>query len=70
MVAQCTFLGSVTGISMAGNTQTQGMERARNSAKNHAAELGATHIVLGDITPARHEYTISGRAYKCGSAQP
>ena len=66
MVAQCTFLGSVSGISMAGNTQTQAMERARNSARDQAAKLGATHVVLGDMTPARHSYTVSGRAYRCG----
>ena len=70
MVEQCTFLGSVTGISMAGNTQTQAMERARNSAKNQVAVLGATHVVLQDMTPARGSYTISGRAYKCSSALP
>jgi hypothetical protein len=43
------------------------LERARNSARNHAAELGATHIVLGEMTPANRSYTISGRAYKCGA---
>src|SRR3954447_2160446 len=66
MVAQCSFVGSVTGISMAGNTQTQAMERARNSARDQAAKLGATHVVLADMTPARHSYTVSGRAYRCG----
>ena len=68
MVAQCSFLGSVTGISMAGNTQTQAMERARNGARDQAAKLGATHVVLGDMTPARRSYTVSGRAYRCGDA--
>src|SRR3954468_22783005 len=67
MVAQCTFVGNVSGISMAGNTQTQAMERARNSARDQAAKLGATHVVLGDMTPARHSYTVSGRAYRCGN---
>jgi len=67
MVARCSFLGNVTGISMAGNTQTQAMERARNSARDQAAKLGATHVVLGDMTPARHSYTVSGRAYRCAS---
>lgn len=68
MVAQCTFVGSVTGISMAGNTQTQAMERARNSARDQAAKLGATHVVLGDMTPAHHSYTVSGRAYRCANS--
>jgi len=49
-------------------TQTQAMERARNSARDQAAKLGATHVVLGDMTPARRSYTVSGRAYRCGDA--
>jgi hypothetical protein len=69
MVEQCTFVGNVSGISMAGNTQKQAMERARDSAKNDAAALGATHVILGDITPAQRSYTIFGRAYRCGAAQ-
>lgn len=69
MVAQCTFVGSVSGISMIGNTKAQGMERARNSAKNNAAELGATHVVLGDMLPASGSYNISGKAYRCDGAK-
>lgn len=66
-VAQCEFLGLVSGTSMLGGAV---QERARANAKTHAlnaaAAKGATHIVWTDVTSTMSQgASAQGRAYRC-----
>lgn len=63
MVAHCTFLGGVTGVSDL-SYMPLGSQRAKYEALDQASELGATHIVWTEIT-ADHQPTAQGRAYRC-----
>ncbi|MDR3389906.1 MAG: hypothetical protein P4L92_22950 [Rudaea sp.] len=66
MVAGCTYVADVAGTSVwsgAGGSQ-HGWSKARNEARESAAQKGATHIVwngqeTGYIT------SVSGKAYRC-----
>jgi hypothetical protein len=63
MVKECEYLGEVKGWSGWGKW---GVGSARNSAKNSAAELGATHIIWtgGKWGPW---VSVHGDAYRCDS---
>jgi Domain of unknown function (DUF4156) len=65
MVKDCTFLGDVQGSSGWGNlAASQGMQNAKNEAKEQAAQLGATHIVWENIVGGYSPFA-TGKAYKC-----
>jgi uncharacterized lipoprotein NlpE involved in copper resistance len=64
MVAQCTFLGNVSGSSMAGMA-SRGMERARGTARRKAEAMGATHVVWGNVSGNYNGSSADGRAYRC-----
>lgn len=67
MVKECEYLGEVKGWSgWGGVAQQWGVRNAKNSAKNKAAELGATHIIWtsGDIS---RSVTVRGDAHRCDS---
>ena len=64
-VRNCKFVGSVSGTSGWGNlAASTGITNAKNEAREHAARLGATHIVwlsvVGGYSPS-----VSGNAYAC-----
>lgn len=72
-VGHCRALGMVIGNAR-GPYSPQSLVYATNDARNHAAELGATHVVT---TPPAPEYsalysqevnsvTLTGSAYRCG----
>lgn len=64
-VASCTLVGEVHGTSGWGNlAASKGMENAKNEARSHAAELGATHIVW-DTVVGGYSPSASGKAYRC-----
>lgn len=65
MVANCKFIGSVSGTSGWGNiAASTGISNSKNEAREQAAKLNATHIVwlsiAGGYSPA-----VSGNAYLC-----
>lgn len=63
MVVDCTFLGGVTGTSDLAYTE-YGLQKARYSALDKAAQLGATHIVWVELDD-KIRATAQGRAYRC-----
>ena len=63
MVKECEYLGEVKGWSGWGKW---GLGSAKNSAKNRAAELGATHIIWISGEMSR-SFTVRGDAYRCDS---
>ena len=65
MVSECDFVGSVEGGSgIGGMSQETGMQNAKNQAIEAAADRGATHIVIDNITGGYAPY-VNGRAYRC-----
>ena len=63
MVADCTYLGGVAGVSKI-PWLNQGQQAARYQALDEAAKLGATHVVW---TQAHSGFQASarGHAYRC-----
>jgi hypothetical protein len=64
-VANCQFVGNVTGTSGWGNlAASTGINNAKNEAREQAAQLNATHIwwqsIEGGYSPK-----VSGNAYIC-----
>ena len=67
MVKECEYLGEVKGWSgWGGVAQKWGIRNARISARNKAAELGATHIIWISAEISR-EVTVRGDAHRCDS---
>lgn len=65
MVSRCTFVGSVEGGSgVGGMSQSTGMQNAKNQAIEAAADRGATHVVIDNVTGGYAPY-VNGRAYRC-----
>jgi len=65
MVANCKFLGTVTGTSGWGNLAAPiGINNAKNEAKEKAAQLYGTHIVWQSIHGG-YTSTVTGNAYYC-----
>lgn len=70
MVANCEYLQDVQGTSGWGGAwgAGAGINGAKKSARKKAAQLGATHVVWGQIT-SKGTTHIQARAYRCsGSA--
>ncbi len=63
MVKECEYLGEVKGWSGWGKW---GVGSAKISAKNKAAELGATHIIWTSGEMSR-SVTVRGDAHRCDS---
>ena len=66
-VANCTYLGDVSGSSGAsvlGMASDVSVENARNDGAEKAAAMGATHVVWGPFQSGQ-KTTIQGRAYAC-----
>ena len=65
MVKECDFIASVEGGSgVGGMSQETGMQNAKNQAIEAAADRGATHIVIDNVTGGYAPY-VNGRAYRC-----
>ena len=65
VVAQCTYVGDVTGTSGVGGLgAATGIENAKNAAREKAVKLGATHIVWGSVQGG-YSPSVAGKAYKC-----
>lgn len=65
MVAECNYLGNVSGSSGWGNLAASvGMRNAKNEALDKAAAMGATHVVWMNITGGYSPYAV-GRVYRC-----
>lgn len=66
MVADCEFLGSVSGFSGFGGPGGSGigMARSKNSAREQAADKGATHVVWLTVAGG-YNSSATGKAYKC-----
>lgn len=65
IVANCKYLGDVTGTSGWGNlAASTGVSNARNEALEKAAKLGATHVVWNQISGGYSPF-VNGRAYRC-----
>jgi len=65
MIENCQFLGDFDGSSGWGGVATSvGISNAKNSVREQAAKMGATHIVwygsVGGMIPS-----VSGKAYLC-----
>jgi S1-C subfamily serine protease len=73
MVANCQFLGTVSGLS-GWAAWAGGRGRAMKGALKKAAQKGATHIVWGTVGADYLSQVATGKAYKCGQvgadAQP
>ncbi len=62
----CTSLGLVEGVASGSLGYGDSLDiYAENDLKNHAAQQGATHVVVTDVTPSAHESRSSGEAYRC-----
>jgi serine protease Do len=67
MVANCQFLGTVSGASGFA-AWAGGRGRAMKGALKKAAEKGATHIVWGTVGADYLSQVATGKAYQCGQA--
>jgi S1-C subfamily serine protease len=65
MVANCQFLGTVSGLSGFA-AWAGGRRRAMKGALKKAAEKGATHIVWGTVGADSLYQVANGKAYQCG----
>jgi serine protease Do len=65
MVANCQFLGTVSGAS-GWAAWAGGRSRAMKGALKKAAEKGATHIVWGIVGADYLSQVATGKAYQCG----
>ena len=64
-VANCKFVGSVSGTSGWGNlAASAGINNAKNEAREQAVRLNATHIVWLSVAGG-YSPNVSGNAYKC-----
>ena len=66
-VDECEFRGMVSSYSMWGGiaAQSVGEEQAKTKVRNEAAEMGATHVVLGEASGGYFGGKTDGRAYFC-----
>jgi hypothetical protein len=67
MVANCRFVGDVTGVSsMYGLFAPTGLANARDEALKEAVRLNASHVVWTGQSVVYGSTSINGRAYQCG----
>ncbi len=65
LVANCEFVGSVSGTSGWGNlAASAGINNAKNEGREQASRLNATHIIWVSIEGG-YSPSVSGNAYKC-----
>jgi ABC-type Zn uptake system ZnuABC Zn-binding protein ZnuA len=64
-VATCTYLQDVDGRSVFGERlKEQGLVKAKEDARAHAAKARATHVVWGKVS-STDVTTVVGKAYRC-----
>jgi hypothetical protein len=67
-VANCAFVKDVSGSSVFGGSRglsEEGIAKAKEQAREHAAAAGATDIVWGDVSSPDIS-SVTGKAYRCG----
>lgn len=64
---KCKFVGDITESAYSGMVfASTGVETARKLARNKAAELGATHVLWGNIAAGGAVQVVSAKGYHCG----
>jgi len=64
-VAHCTFVKDVNGRSVFGaRLQAEGLAKAKQDARDQAAEAGATTVLYGAVSQV-DVTTIAAKAYRC-----